>query len=264
MSKKPQLQRVLEEIKSKLGIERTRIYEKAKEAAARAQVNTETGIYLVAAQAGVNLSRILPREKVDEIRELVFQTGQGGASVRAGTGSKKLVQKNVTITVGKTFTVNDPILPERVITEAKAMAEGVYPLLYVFENSVRELILRVMRDAHGDDWWDAKVSKPVRETVAGRMDKETENPWHGKRGAHPIFYTDLPQLALIVQNNWANFKSIIPSIGWLSQKLEEIGHSRNPAMHMNPLAKRDIARIKVYFHDWESQILAKRSHIPGS
>lgn len=65
----------------------------------------------------------------------------------------------------------------------------------------------------------------------------------------------------IVQNNWADFQLIIPSIQWLSQRLEDISRSRNPAMHMNPLGKRDIDRVRLYFHDWESLVSSKRDLI---
>jgi hypothetical protein len=260
MSQKPRVQRVLNEIKKELGIGRARTYAKAKEIAASAQVSTETGIYLVAAQAGINLSRILPQEELNQIRQLHLQTSHQETTARAR--SKKPITKSITVTVGKTLKLNDPILPEKILAEAKEMAEEVYPLLYLFENSVRELILRVMKDKNGDDWWEKRVSRPVRETVEGRMTDEVKNAWHGKRGAHPIFYTDLTQLARIVQNNWSDFEPIIPSIQWLSQRLEEISQSRNPAMHMNPLSKRDVARVKVYFNDWESQVSAKRKQIP--
>ncbi len=177
MPKNPHLQKILPEIKHKLGIERARIHAKAKVLAAQAQVETEMGVYLLAATSGINLMGKLPQEKVDQVRQLLFQMGQQQESVRSKALPKQLVQKSITMTVGKTFTVNDPILPEKVIAEARMMAEDVYPVLYVFENSIRETILRVMQKHHGDKWWDSKASKPIREEVAKRIPNETQNPW---------------------------------------------------------------------------------------
>lgn len=260
MPRNPHLQKVLAEIKRNLGIGRTRIYQRAKVLATQAQVKTEMGVYLLAATSGINLVGRLPQEKLDKVRDLLFQMGQK-ESIHTRTRTRQPIQKSITITVGKTLVVKDPILPEKVIGEAKLMAEEVYPVLYVLENSIRELILRVMRK-HGDNWWNSKVPRPIRDEVAKRIADETQNPWHGKRGAHPIFYTDLLHLVRIVQNNWTDFQTIIPSIQWLSQRLEDLSRSRNPAMHMNPLGKRDIDRVKLYFQDWESLITAKRSLIP--
>jgi len=83
-----------------------------------------------------------------------------------------------------------------------------------------------------------------------------------KGAAHSIYYTDLEHLGRIVQNNWADFKEILPTQQWLMQRVDEISHSRNPVAHMNPIDKHDIQRIKVYFHDWEKHISAKRSLMP--
>lgn len=263
MPKKPQLKALREAISRKLDIKTRRIYAKASALATRAQTKTEDGIYLLAAQSEMNLNKYLPKEKVDQIRHLLFQLNQPAQPPQpAKSVSKKSVVKTVSVTVGKTFRVSDPLLTDKVLEEAKEMAEEVYPLLYVFENSVREMIVRVMQSNHGTNWWDIKVSKEIREEVQRRKAKEDHNPWHGKRAAHPIYYTDLEHLGRIVQNNWADFKAILPTLQWLTQRVDEISHSRNPVAHMNPLSKDDIQRIKVYFRDWGKLIAAKRTLIP--
>ena len=176
----------------------------------------------------------------------------------------KQVAKNITVNICKNISLKNPILSEKVLKEAKYMAEKVYPLLYVFENSAREMIIRVMRNSYGDNWWDidTKVSTDIRNTVKDRIAKEDRNPWHGRRGAHPIYYTDLEHLGQIVKNNWPLFKLILPTQEWFLQRVKEISHSRNPVAHMNPLSKEDVDRIKVYTKDWEKQIAQKKSAIP--
>lgn len=262
MAKKPHIRVLREVIAERLGIKTSRIYARASALAIQAQTRTEDGIYLLAAKSGINLNRYLPREKVEHIRHLLFQLNQPAGPSQLPTTGKKIVVKSVSMTVGKTFTIRDPLLGEKVMAEAREMAEQVYPLLYVFENSVREMIIRVMQGAHSANWWDTKVPQPIREEVHKRKAKEDQNPWHGKRGAHPIYYTDLEHLARIVQNNWTDFNTILPTPQWLTQRVNEIGHSRNPVAHMNPLSKDDVDRIKVYFRDWTKLITAKRGLIP--
>lgn len=262
MPKKPHIKILREEIARKLDIKISQIYKKAVNLATTAQTKTEDGIYLLAAKNGINLNKYLPKEKVDHIRQLLFQLNQHSPVLRfTSPSTKKKVSKIVCLSVGKVFQINDPIIPHKVIVEAKEMAEEVYPILYVFENSVREMIIRVMQRAYGDNWWDIKVSKEIRQEVERRKTKEDQNPWHGKRGVHSIYYTDLEHLGRIVQNNWADFKTILPTPQWLTQRIDEISHSRNPVAHMNPLSKDDVQRIKIYFRDWERQIKTKRIHI---
>src|SRR5574341_761283 len=266
MPKKPHVAALREAIASKLAIKSSRIYAMAKDLATAAQTKTEEGIYLLAARNGINLTKYLSPEKLKQIRDLLFQLKQSVQTVQPQTdGSKrKTVIKNVTVNISKDISLKNSLLPDKVLKEAKDMAEKVYPLLYFFENSAREVINRVMRHAHGDNWWDTdtKVSSDIRRTVKDRISKEDKNPWHGKRGVHPIYYTDLEHLGLIVKNNWPLFKNIFPDQEWFLQRIKEISHSRNPVAHMNPLSKADIERIKVYTREWEKQLAQKKGAIP--
>ena len=266
MPKKPHLAGLRETIVKKLNIKKSRIYAKAKELAIQAQTKTEDGIYLLAAQSGINLNKFLPAEKVAEIRELLFQIKGSTQAFGLLTHKPKErnANKNITVNICRSVTLNSSLLTEKTLLEAKNMAEKVYPLLYLFENSVREMIIRIMRHAYGNNWWDAdmKVSKDIKDTVKDRLAKETNNPWHGRRGAHPIYYTDLEHLGQIVKNNWPLFKQVLPSQEWFGQRVKEISQSRNPVAHMNPLAKEDVERIKVYTRDWEKLINQKIGVIP--
>ena len=87
-----------------------------------------------------------------------------------------------------------------------------------------------------------------------RISKESANPWHGKRGSAPIFYTDIKHLFSIIKNNWPDFEDLFPNQNWIETRISEIEISRNIVAHNNPLAKRDIQRLSLYFEDWENQI----------
>jgi len=93
------------------------------------------------------------------------------------------------------------------------------------------------------------------------MDDEINNPWHGKRGSAPIFYTLIDDLKSIIKNNWGDFASLFPNQTWIDTRIGEIERSRNIIAHNNPLAKRDIDRIKLYFEDWEAQVKTIKNKI---
>ena len=143
------------------------------------------------------------------------------------------------------------------------MATHAYPLMYIFENSVREFISRVLRVKHGNSWWDTAAPKDVKQEVERRRQRESKNPWHGKRGAHSIFYTDLDHLARIVTANWQDFALYLPNQQWLTQKLDETTFSRNVVAHNNPLADKDIKRVEVFLSDWQDLMRVKVPLLPG-
>jgi hypothetical protein len=139
------------------------------------------------------------------------------------------------------------------IEEAKKMA-GVYPVVYVFENSVRSLIMSVMTKKHGEDWFKTKVSGKVQKRVQERIDNEDKNRWHGKRRSHPLFYTDIDDLDSIISTNWSDFEDYFPDQAWVKGKIDEIEMSRNTIAHNNPLEDRDITRLRLDLGDWIRQI----------
>jgi len=163
--------------------------------------------------------------------------------------------RTILVRIGTDFELKDPLLPESVLNDARAMAD-VYPLLYVFENSVREVICRVLEKAHGPNWWSACAPAPVQRRVEGRKAKEGRNAWHSKRGAHEIYYTNMPDLKSIITSkaNWPAFQPLFQDQAWIIGMINAIEMSRNVVAHNNPLEKTDIGRINLYFGDWSKQI----------
>jgi hypothetical protein len=137
--------------------------------------------------------------------------------------------------------------------DAEKMSE-VYKNLYLFENSVRYVILSVMGLRYGSNWWETKVSKEIKDKVGKRMAAEKKNRWHSKRGVHRIFYTDIEDLCAIITTNWQDFKDMFPDLTWVKSRIDSIGLSRNIVAHNNPLPNREIQRLKIYFGDWIRQL----------
>jgi hypothetical protein len=107
---------------------------------------------------------------------------------------------------------------------------------------------------HGTNWWDNNVGKKIRDKVTIRISNENKNKWHGKRGAHQIFYTDIEDLSDIIAANWEDFKEYFPDQAWVKTMISVIGTSRNVVAHNNPLSDDDIDAVKVNFRQWTKQI----------
>jgi hypothetical protein len=234
------------------GVSKQRIYQMIDEEKKEYNyaISKEMAAYLLAAEKGIDISEILPEKELEKLRGLkearIFITKE-----------KRILEKKapeqITIDVAKEFQVVDPFLPKKLINEAVEMAK-IYPVLYLFENSVRNLIKVVLEKKYGSNWWDTRVPSGVKQEVEKRLLKEKENRWHGKRGVHKIFYTNIGDLNSIISNNWADFEDMFLSQAWIKSRIDEIEFSRNVVAHNNPLSDHDIKRLKIYFEDWIKQI----------
>lgn len=145
------------------------------------------------------------------------------------------------------------LLPKEMINSAYRNI-GSYQVVFIFENTLRNFIITVMEKEHGSDWWK-KVKNNIKSKVEARERKEKLNPWYsGKRGIHPIHYTDFSDLANILRANIqyfsAFFKEMPGGLGWLTQKLDELYFARNNIAHMAPIKKEDEGMLSLYFKKW--------------
>lgn len=220
-------------------------------------MSTEEGTYVLAHQRGIDLTRYLDASMVDRIRGML---PTGGAASAAPTKSRAPAASKP-VRIAPKLEIVDAMLPATVAADAARMA-AVYPKMYVFENSLRNVILRVLRGKHGKNWWDPCAPNDVKKRVQDRRDDEARKPWHGKRGSHEIYYSDFGDLRRLIVANWAEFTSIFPSQPWITQKLEDLEPPRNVMAHNNPVSERDAKRIEVYSDDWIALLNDRRGVIP--
>lgn len=252
--------RIAEALKSKLEISSTAIYERIKKVreSRRFTVSREQAAALLAAENGIDISKFLKKEELSELGRLQAQTQP--PQIVKKIVSKKVMPQPKIIRFDSSLEIQDPLLSPKTPCDAVEMSK-IYVYIYVFENSVRNVISLVLAKKYGVNWWETQVGEKVRNRVQKRINDEVNNPWHGKRGSAPIFYTDINDLKSIIKNNWTDFASLFPDQNWIETRIGEIERSRNIIAHNNPLAKRDIGRIKVYFEDWEAQLKAVRDKI---
>lgn len=219
----------------------------------------EVAYGIVAQKAGIDVSKyITDQDILAIIRQELDRITQLDAEIPPAR--PKTIIKTVTANIGKEISLTDPILGKQTLTDAKEMTI-TYAELYVFENSAREVIRRVLSRKFGTDWWDSEVKKKIKDKAQSRMDTEDRNAWHGRRGSHPIYYSDIPDLLSIIQRNWNHFKDIFPDPNWVMVRLNEIALSRNIVDHHNPLQKKDRQRLSIYLKDWHDQISANKLKI---
>jgi len=243
--------KVMQELRDTLKVSDRRIYQMIEDTRKQMVVTREIAAYLLATQNGIDLSRYLSENTLSQVRQAM---GARPLIVTSKPRVPKESKKQIVLQLGKKLTIIEPNLPRKLMNEAYEMSE-VYPIIYLFENSVRYFILKVMESKVGLDWWDSKVSHEIREKVEERL--KEEHRWHGRRGAHKIFYTDLGDLASIITTNWQNFKDVLPNVAWVTSRIKEFELSRNIVAHNNPLPKREIKRLELYCEDWIRQITTR-------
>lgn len=243
-------------------------------AAARARelpMSHEQAVHTIAHENGLRLSKYLAGEQIADARRLLTElravqhpSGAVAVAVNGAKRGRSSKAKPVLVTIAGVRVERLPGMTAAHAQEAKQMAETVYPALYVFENSARDLITRVLKSAIGDDWWDKVVPQRIREKAEGRKQDEAKDPWHGKRGAALIDYLDLNDLPSIVAapKAWPHLKPFFERTSWFQELVNEVNVSRRVAAHMNPLGPDDVKNVEAAFRKWSKVLKAKEALIP--
>jgi hypothetical protein len=229
-------------------------------------MSTEDAVYLIAHECGLKVDKYLGKEEVARVRGLHSQSAP--VVVHTHRPTRKVITHRE-IRLSSDFKEEAPLLSASKIQEAKEMA-AVFPFLHVLENSMRELIKRVMHKKYGEKWWDNELTsgklKGVHQTAASRTaTQDKKHFWHQRRGSHPIDYVDLGHLGDIISGKADDFfPSIIPQREFLESMMRELEPSRNVVCHMNPLEKGNVHDVKSWLRKWSNTIDAaeKRGTIP--
>lgn len=229
----------------------------------------EQALFTIAHDNGMKLPHYLTAAQIADVRTLIQArpapaAGPSASAKRRDRSGTNGAKRIVTVTIAGFDVQQLPGMTATHAKEAKMMAEKVYPKLYVFENSARDLISRVLKSAIGDDWWDKVVLPKLRTKAEGRKKDEAKDPWHGKRGAALIDYLDLSDLPLIVTapKAWPHFKAFFDRPSWFQELVNELNVSRRVAAHMNPLEDDDVKNVEAAFRKWAKLMKAKADLIP--
>lgn len=222
-------------------------------------MSTRDATCLIAHDNGINVDRYLEPEELDRVHKLA-NSGSRVDEPRPKAAKRSDRRRAQEIKFPNDFRISGDLLPTKKLNEAIAMAR-VYPLLYVLENSVRDVVKRVMSDKYGEDWWDTELGKGkikgVRDKALGRMEsEEKKHAWHQSRGDHPIDYVDFGDLTKIIAARQQNFfPDVITDRNMFEHTIMKLVEpSRNVLCHMNPLDRHSISDIKSALTKWNRMI----------
>lgn len=259
---------VREALLAKLGITRQALSERAKVLKRRTPMTTEDATYVIAHQAGIDIGRHLDHETLARVRAITdalsaptaARSDNGRPSKSSDTTTSR---RTVELTIAPLAPAGLPGMSPTHAMEAKRMAETVYPLLYVFENSARDLISSVLEARTGKSWWDEIAPKRLKTKAADRIASEGREAWHGARGAHPISYLDLTDLPDLVNTPraWKHFVDVFPRPHWFDGVVDDMNVSRRVVAHMNPIGADDARLVAAGFAKWSKLLRARVDRI---
>jgi hypothetical protein len=145
------------------------------------------------------------------------------------------------------------LLDDYFVSQARRMAT-VYTAIAAFENSVRDLVRRVMLEKHGADWWDTRASNNLQTKARKRQDDEEKHRFHTQRGDDPVSFIDFGDLLNMMRSNDDLFAPFWPSPEWAKSIFDAVERSRNVIMHSGLLDLEDIERVGMNIRDWVRQV----------
>jgi hypothetical protein len=210
---------------------------------AHGPMTTEEAVYVIAHQQGIDLSRHLPIATLDRVRALVPRDIPNSRSKPSARGVKKARPR-----VSRRKNPY-PLVSRSQAKVAEDLGAQVYPLLFIVENSIRELI-SVRLSKKGSDWWDQLVPAKVKNGVQRTMKKEMLYPHRDKRGNHPLSYANFSDLKDIILANWGDFDDTIINREWFAVWMNDIYMVRNNIAHCVPLSADDVTLVNLFFRGW--------------
>jgi hypothetical protein len=129
-----------------------------------------------------------------------------------------------------------------------------YRMLFVFENIVRDFLIKRFTEIDGESWFDKRASSVMEKKVEERKQTEDKNQWHAGRNKGSIYYLDFGHLALLVTNHWEVFKDFFDNQPWVISRLQDAERTRNVIAHTNLLSAEEGARLEMYLRDFLRQI----------
>ena len=132
--------------------------------------------------------------------------------------------------------------------EAKEMGEH-YEVFYCLERSIRSLIVQLMQEEYGDNWWDEQVKEEVKKNVEKNIQRESDSGYT-QRSEDKIDYTTFGELSQIVNSSWDAFDDLFRSQRAFQKIMTSLNLLRGPIAHCTPLAPDEIVRLELTVKDW--------------
>ncbi len=158
-----------------------------------------------------------------------------------------------------------PFGTDAITKGGKYIGRKTYWKLYAIENIFRIVIHSILsiEITKPDNWWDVAVDVTIKQKAERFKTNYLKKAWHGKPGAHDIYYIDLKDLNEIIRANANLFDPVIPNLDKWMLGIEDLRLPRNVVAHMNFPSSIDVKRIDVFYEDCLKLIsLVEAKNIP--
>ncbi len=247
---------LMDDLESKTKLTRRAIYYKINEIAEADGQSCSNLTYAleIAHQNGLNPQKYASPAELAEYRD--YRRSRSSAPMII-TKTRIVPEKRIS---GIKFA--DPEIPEinlppEKVTEARRMG-GIYPYIYVLENSLRFFIRETLESVHGEKWWDTCASKETVTKALDRQEKQGKARYYGTKSPHAVYLVDLDDLRNLMIRNWKDFEPKLPKLpstqAWVINIIQMIEETRNIIAHNNPISKDDEDKLKVNFKDWATRL----------
>jgi len=132
--------------------------------------------------------------------------------------------------------------------EAREMSKH-YEIFYCLERSIRNLVVQLMKEKYGENWWEDKVKEEIRKSVETNIKREADSGFT-ERSELKIDYTTFGELTQIVQENWDAFSNLFRNPRAFSKIMGSLNQLRSPIAHCCPLAEDEVVRLNLAVKDW--------------
>lgn len=133
--------------------------------------------------------------------------------------------------------------------EAREMSRH-YEVFYCLEKSIRSLVVQLMHEKYGENWWEEKVDEEIRKNAKKNIERE-EDSGFTIRSEETIDYTTFGELTQIVTKNWSAFEGLFKRGQRAFQRItNNLNQLRGPIAHCCPLAEDEVVRLNLTVKDW--------------
>lgn len=142
-----------------------------------------------------------------------------------------------------------PQFEQAVRAEAANMSQH-YELFYCLETSIRKLLVDVLFDTEGSNWWESeRIVQRIRDDVRNRAQKEIDSGI-SRRSDNEIDYTTFGELSVIITGNWDIFGTIFNSRRAVERVMGSLNLLRGPIAHCCPITEDEVDRLHLTVKDW--------------
>jgi hypothetical protein len=123
------------------------------------------------------------------------------------------------------------------LEDAADRMQQAYRLLFLLENSLRQLIEQELKNQFGEaNWWEKGATHDAKEE-SERNQQDPRWKWHEPVTASPLNYVKFETLHdIVVNKNWGIFKDILGPQATFSSNFKNVEVPRNLIAHNNVLS----------------------------